>query len=96
MVNDKDLDVFIRDLPYNFTIKQALEQLEDPRVLAKVGQYQTLSAGIPFFAKMVKTVQELTKAIYKFYTTFKSSAKKNTPCHALQDFYLADALPHQW
>ena len=24
-----------------------------------------------------------------------SSAKKNTPYHALQDFYLADALPHQ-
>ena len=24
-----------------------------------------------------------------------SSAKRNTPCHALQDFYLADALPHQ-
>jgi hypothetical protein len=23
------------------------------------------------------------------------SAKRNTPCHALQDFYLADALPHQ-
>ena len=22
-------------------------------------------------------------------------AKKNTPCYALQDFYLADALPHQ-
>ena len=22
-------------------------------------------------------------------------AKKNTPCHALQAFYLADALPHQ-
>ena len=24
-----------------------------------------------------------------------TSAKRNTPCHALQDFYLADALPHQ-
>ena len=24
-----------------------------------------------------------------------ASAKKNTPCHALQDFYLADALPYQ-
>ena len=25
----------------------------------------------------------------------ESSAKRNTPYHALQDFYLADALPHQ-
>ncbi len=32
---------------------------------------------------------------YKHKELAAALAKKNTPCHALQDFYLADALPHQ-
>ena len=34
-------------------------------------------------------------ACFHFSEATLTSAKRNTPCHALQDFYLADALPHQ-
>jgi hypothetical protein len=37
-INDSDLEIFTRDMPFNFTIKQALERLDDPGVLAKVTQ----------------------------------------------------------
>ena len=71
-VNNKDLNIFIRDSPFNFAVEQALEQLGDPGVLADVGHLQTLSTGIPVFAEMVEMVQELTKAMYSFHTTFNS------------------------
>jgi len=35
-VNDKELDLFIRDVPFNFALKQALASLEDLGMLAKV------------------------------------------------------------
>ena len=40
-IDDKDLDIFIRDSPFNFTLKQALEKLEDPGTLAEVAQLHT-------------------------------------------------------
>jgi len=40
-IDDKNLDIFIRDSPFNFTLKQALEKLEDPSTLAKVTQLCT-------------------------------------------------------
>ncbi len=35
-VNDSNLKIFTRDTPFNFVVKQALEQLDDPGTLAKV------------------------------------------------------------
>ncbi len=35
-INDKDLDLFTRDSPFNLSLKQALECLENPSALAEV------------------------------------------------------------
>ena len=35
-ISDHDLDLFIWDSPFNFSLKQALESLKDPNALAKV------------------------------------------------------------
>jgi len=70
MVNNRHLDIFIRDSPFNFAIEQVLEWLRDLGVLANVGHLWTLSAGIPVFAEMVEMVQELTKAMYTFHIIF--------------------------
>ena len=37
----------------------------------------------------------IAPATYTTQQTQPTLAKRNTPCHALQDFYLTDALPHQ-
>ncbi len=35
-VNDNDLDIFTHDVLFNFAVEQAMDQLNDPGVLAKV------------------------------------------------------------
>jgi hypothetical protein len=41
-INDRDLEMFIKDVVFNFALEQALESLADPRVLAKVAWLCTI------------------------------------------------------
>ena len=35
-VSDDNLNIFTKDVPFNFAVKQVLKRLNDPRALAKV------------------------------------------------------------
>ena len=35
--NDRDLDIFTQDVPFNFAAEQVLDRLDDPGALAEVG-----------------------------------------------------------
>jgi len=69
-VSDKDLKIFTQDLPFNFTLEQALDSLDDPGALAKVAQLHTLVVRVPVYAELVQNVQELSEAIHKFQKSF--------------------------
>jgi hypothetical protein len=69
-VNDRDLNLFIKDIPFNFAVEQALESLGDPGVLAEVVCLCTLIACVPVYTKLMHSVQELSEAVYKFQKGF--------------------------
>jgi len=73
-VEDNDLEIFTQDIPFNFVVEQALDKLEDPGVLAKVAQLQTLNACIPVFSELIQAVQELSNAMHKFHKAFNDKA----------------------
>ena len=66
-VSDDDLDIFTKDIPFNFAVKQVLKQLDDSRVLAEVAQLRMLDVCIPVYAELVQAVQDLSNAMYKFH-----------------------------
>jgi len=51
-VDNWDLELFVKDIPFNFIIKQAMESLGDLGILAKVVQFHTLIAHILVYAKL--------------------------------------------
>ncbi len=51
-VDNKELNLFIRDVPFNFALEQALASLEDLGVLAKVARLQAIIARILVYAKI--------------------------------------------
>jgi len=71
-VSDKDLEIFTQDLPFNVTLEQALDSLDDPGALAKVAQLHTLVVRVPVYAELVQNVQELSEAIHKFQKSFSN------------------------
>ncbi len=75
-VNNRDLEVFVKDVPFNFTFKQALESLGDPGVLAKVARLHYLIAQVPVYANLAHSMQELSKAVHKFQKGFNGHASR--------------------
>jgi hypothetical protein len=73
-IEDTNLSIFTRDALFNFIVEQALEKLSDPGTLAEVAQLQSLSAHIPVYSELIKTVQDLSKAMHKFYKSFNNKA----------------------
>jgi len=71
-INNRDLKIFVKDLLFNFTLKQALDSLKDPGVLAKVAQLCTLVAQVPVYADFAPAVQNLSVAVYKFQKHFNN------------------------
>lgn len=55
-VNEQDLKIFVKDVPFNFAVKQVLEKLGDPSMLAKVSRLCTISATIPVYTELVETI----------------------------------------
>jgi hypothetical protein len=51
-VNDRDLELFVKDVPFNFAVDQAVESLGDLGVLAKVAQLHTLIACVPIYSEL--------------------------------------------
>jgi hypothetical protein len=73
-VDNRDLEIFIKDIPFNFTFEQALESLGDPGVLAKVARLRNLIAQVLIYAKLARSVQELSKTVHKFQKGFNDRA----------------------
>jgi len=73
-ISDKDLKILTQDLPFNFTLKQALNSLDNPRALAKVAQLCTLVAQVPIYTELVQNIQELLEAVHKFQKSFSDQA----------------------
>ena len=65
-VDNRDLKVFVKDIPFNFAFKQALESLGDPSMLAEVARLQHLITQVLGYANLARSVQELSKAVHKF------------------------------
>jgi hypothetical protein len=65
-VDNNKLDLFIKDAPFNFTLKQALDSLDDLEALAEVARLQDVITCILIHAEFTKVVQELSKAFNKF------------------------------
>ena len=86
-VSDKDLKIFTQDLPFNFTLEQALDSLDDPGALAKVAQLHTLVVRVPVYAELVQNVQELLEAVHKFQKSFSD--------HTGQTVIQLEATKHQ-
>jgi hypothetical protein len=45
-IDENELNLFVKDTPFNFTLKQALESLGDLEALAEVAQLQAIIAQI--------------------------------------------------
>ena len=69
-VANDDLEIFMCDMPFNFVVKQALDWLNDPGVLAEVAWLRTLSTHIPIYAGLAQAVQELSGTMHKFHKAF--------------------------
>lgn len=74
-VNDKDLDQFIKGVPFNFPLEQVLESLEDLEALAKMMHLCNIIAKIPIYIEFMHTLQGLSKAIYKLQTQFNEKSE---------------------
>jgi hypothetical protein len=75
-VNDQDLNLFVKDIPFNFAVEQALESLGDPGALAEVTCLHTLIACVPAYAELTHSVQELSKAVHKFQKGFNKKTSQ--------------------
>jgi len=75
-VEDGDLKWFVKDLPFNFSIEQALESLGDSGVLAEVARLCTLIVHVPIYAKLAQSVQELLEAVHKFQKGFNEKTSQ--------------------
>lgn len=69
-VDDTDLEIFVKDTPFNYAIEQALDHLSDPGVLAEVSRLRTLVAQLPIYADLARVVQELSNAVHQFQKHF--------------------------
>ena len=65
-IDNTNLEIFVKDMPFNYTVEQALDHLNDPGVLAEVFQLRTLVAQLPIYADLAWVVQEFSNAIHKF------------------------------
>ncbi len=65
-VDDKDIELFVRDLLFNFTLEQALESLGEAGVLANVARLYAIVSCIPVYTELIRSVQELSEVVHKF------------------------------
>jgi len=65
-VDDWNLNLFIKDILFNFTVEKALESLGDLGALAEVMRLCMLIVCIPVYTELTRSVQELLEAVHKF------------------------------
>jgi hypothetical protein len=73
-VDDRDLEIFVKDVPFNFAFEQVLESLRDPGVLAEVARLRNLVVQVPIYAELACSVQELSETVHKFQKGFNDRA----------------------
>ena len=56
MDNEKNLNLFVCDTPFNFALKQALDSLGDPGILAKVVRLRTLIACVLIYSELTQAM----------------------------------------
>jgi len=55
-VNDRDLKLFVKDIPYNFSVEQALESLGNSGILAEVARLHTFIMCILVYTKLAQSI----------------------------------------
>jgi hypothetical protein len=75
-VDDRDLEIFVKDVLFNFASKQALESLGDPSVLAEVARLRHLIAQVPVYADLARSMQGLSEVVHKFQKEFNDHASR--------------------
>jgi hypothetical protein len=73
-VDNRDLEIFVKDVPFNFAFEQALESLGDLGVLAEVARLRNLVVQVLIYAELVCSVQELSETVHKFQKGFNDRA----------------------
>jgi hypothetical protein len=74
--NERNLNLFVHNTPFNFTLKQALDSLGDPGILAKVVRLRTLIAHVWIYSELAQAMQELSDAIHKFQKCFNDKTSQ--------------------
>jgi hypothetical protein len=75
-IDDRDLEIFVQDVLFNFALEQALDSLEDPGALAEVARLRTLVARIPVYADLAQKFRGLWEAIHEFQAHFNEQAEQ--------------------
>lgn len=75
-VDDRELDLFVKDVPFNFPLEQALESLDDPGALAEVARLRTIMAKVPVYGDLAREVRELSEAVNKFQVSFNEKTRE--------------------
>ena len=74
-MEDKELDLFVKDVPFNFALEQALESLDDLGVLAEVACLWMIIARAPIYTELASEVKDLSDAIHKFQQHFNEKTQ---------------------
>ena len=61
--SEKDPSIFIDDPTFNFPVNQALDQLDDPSLLAEVARYRALNAQLPMVIRNVALIEEMAQVV---------------------------------
>jgi hypothetical protein len=62
-MDDADLDLFVKDVPFNFALEQALDKLEDPSVLAEVAQLRMIVAHVLICTRTLRHCTQISKGL---------------------------------
>ena len=61
--SDKDPSIFVDDSTFNFPVNQALDQLDDPALLAEVARYRALNMQLPMVVRNAALMEEIVQSM---------------------------------
>ncbi len=73
-IDDQDLDIFVKVAPFSFVVRQVLEWLDDPGMLAEVAGLRMLSTRILGHSELIQAVKGLSSTVHKFIKAFNDMA----------------------
>jgi hypothetical protein len=61
--SSKDPSIFVDDSTFNFPVNQALDQLDDPSLLAEVARYRALNSQLPMVVRNAALTEEIAQCV---------------------------------